>query len=477
MKNSFTFSSLVLVPVLAVLAACGGGGGGSSTTPATTTPTLQSIIVTPPSPTLAIGTSQLMTATAVYSDNKNTVLTTGVTWAAKGSAILNVFSNGTVTAKGIGTETVTATFGGVSGSTDVTVKAPWVGVVAAGLQTFARKADGTLYAWGSNQQGQLGDSTTTDRLVPTQVNGAVTTWAQVAVGDQFAVAIRKDGTLWSWGYNSNGQLGDGTTINHASPAKIGTATDWTFVAAGKRHAFAINKAGVLFGWGGNFNGQLGDGTTVGKLVPTKITVAGVTPVPVWLSVSAGETHTLGVTTALGLWGWGGNLYGQVGNAGFVDVTAPTKIGNGTATWTAVSAGAFHSSAIRADGTLFAWGLNTNGQVGNNGSLNQTTPVQVTPAANWAVVSAGGAHTMAVRTDGTLWGWGANDNGQLGDGLGLDTNTPNQIGTATNWSTVSAGALHTFGLRTDSSMWGWGNNSAGQLGNNTKTSSQTPVTLP
>ena len=434
MKKSFKFSSWLLVPLLVVLTACGGGGGGSSSTPAT--PVLKSIAVTPANPTIAIGT-----------------------------------------------DTITATVDTVSGSTTVTVQAPWSNVVAGGYQTLARKADGTLFGWGSNLRGQLGDSTTTDRTAPVPVSGGVTTWKQIAVGDQFAVAIRTDGTMWSWGNNQNGQLGDGTQVDHSIPAKVGgtTSSTWAFVAAGRSHVLAIDSKGVLWAWGRNFNGQLGDGTAVDRLVPTKIsagvsTGSGSTAVTaVWKSVSAGDAHSLGRLSDGTMYGWGNNTYGQAGNSGAVDVTTPSKIGS--LSWASVSAGANHSTAIRSDGTLFAWGLNANGQVGNNGSLNVTLPAQVGTANNWAVVAAGGLHTIAVRTDGTLWAWGANTEGQLGTGDGNDSPFPVQIGMAKNWSTVTAGTGHSFGLQTDGTLWGWGRNLEGQLGNGKNQLSPVPGNAP
>ncbi|WGG50654.1 Ig-like domain-containing protein [Rugamonas sp. DEMB1] len=202
MKKTFSLSSLVLVPVLAVLAACGGGGGGSSTTPTTpTTPTvtLTEIIVTPANPSITVGGSQQMIATGKYSDSKIAVLSTGVTWtAAKGGQVLKVFTNGLVTGAAVGSDTITATASGVSGGTVVTVRLPWVDVAAGGNQSFGRKADGTLFGWGSNLLGQLGDTTTIDRTSATPVAGGVTTWRQIAVGERHTVALRSDGSLWAW---------------------------------------------------------------------------------------------------------------------------------------------------------------------------------------------------------------------------------------------------------------------------------------
>lgn len=481
MKN-FKFSSLLLAPLFAVLAACGGGGGDSSTTPTTpATATLKSIAVTAPSTTIPIGTSQTMVATGTYSDGTTKVLNaaSGLTWSSKSgnATVAQVFSSGIVTGKSVGTETVNATQDSIVGSLAVTITSPWTMVSAGGYQTVARKADGNLYSWGSNIQGQLGDSSNTSRNAPVVVNAGAgtTTWRMVAVGDQFAVAIRTagtsttGGTLWAWGLNQNGQLGDGTTVSRAIPVQIGKDTDWAFVAAGKGHALAIKTSGILYSWGRNFNGQMGDGTVVSKLVPTKIGVA------TWLTVSAGETHTLGLQKDGSLWAWGGGASGQIGNAGTTE-SVPTPVKIGTSTWASVAAGAFHSMGIRADGTLWGWGANGSGQIGNNGTSQQSAPQQILTDNNWSVIAAGASHTMGVRTDGTLWGWGLNAEGQLGNG-DTDSSSPVRIGTGTTWVTVTAGAAHSFALKTDNTLWGWGRNQEGQLGNGSNVLSALPVNVP
>jgi len=483
MKNAYAFNlrHLLLIPLLAVLAACGGGGGGSASSgTTTTTPTLVSIAVTPANLTMAIGTTQQFVATGTFTDSSTSALSTGLTWGVKGSNI-TIGTTGIVTGKAVGPDTVTATVGTVVGSTPVTVNAPWRKVAAGGAHTVALKADGSLFSWGSNLQGQLGDGTNTDRVSPVQVQvtapttGTISPWTMVAAGEEHTVALRADGTLWAWGYNFYGQLGDGTNIDRNVPTRIGSGTGWVFVAAGKWHTIAIDKTGVLWAWGANFNGQLGDGTTAAKSVPTKIGAF-----TNWMSASAGATHTLAVRADGTLWAWGGNASGQVGNGSLVDLHAPLQIG--TSTWRAVAAGTLHSVAIRADGALFAWGSNGNGQVGNGLSTNATAPTQIskTNPSNWTAISAGAAYTVGVRTDGTLWAWGSNSDGQLGDGFGLDTNTPNQIGTVTNWSSaLSAGLFHAFGIRSDGTLWGWGRNVEGQQGNGDATGAAvpTPVNLP
>lgn len=482
MKITLKTTSLVLAPMLALLAACGGGSDNS--TPATTTPTLLSIAVTPATPTVAVGLTQQMTATGTYSDGKSAAITSGLTWSAKGTNISVLSATGLVTGKAIGSDTVTATVGTVSGSTTVNVRGQWDGISAGGNHTVGRRADGALYAWGWNRQGQIGDGSNADRTAPALVSattGVKLPWKQVAVGELHTLAIDTDGVLWAWGYNQNGQLGDGTTVDKNVPVKVGTAKDWVNIAAGKSHSMAINKSGVMFGWGRNFNGQLGDNSKIDRLVPTRVaTVTTGTPAATvtWTAVSAGATHTLARAMDGSLWVWGGNAKSQLGNNATADVQQPSKIG--TLTWVSVAAGGAHSLAIRSDGTLWAWGDNSSGQLGiptSNTAVTATTPTQVGTATNWSVIASGLAHSLALRTDGTLYGWGANSNGQVGNGSTVNVGTPTQIGNAITWVTVEAGLQHSVALQKDNTVWTWGRNTEGQLGNGTQTDVTAPAALP
>jgi hypothetical protein len=474
MKNTFSLKTLFLVPVLALLAACGGGGDGDSTTTPTTpttptAPTLVSLALAPAAPTLIVGGTQQMAATATYSDGKSSALTAGITWSVKGSN-LTVSTAGLVTAKALGTDTVTATVGSISGSANITVKGQWAAMAAGGRHTVARHLDGNLYAWGGNLQGQLGDNSTLARSKPVVVSGANTTWKQIASGEFHTLALRADGSLWGWGFNQNGQLGDGTSVNKLVPTKIGTGK-WLYIAAGKAHSLGIDDKGFLWAWGRNVNGQLGDGTVLPRLAPVKIGT------DTWTAVAAGDTHSMARRSDGTLWTWGGNATGQLGNGAVAgpDVLAPAQIG--TQSWASVSAGGGHSAAIRADGTLWTWGDNAAGQLGLNSTVGSAIPVQVLLAGtanNWSVVSAGVKHTLAIRTDGTLWAWGSNSNGQIGNNTLVDQVAPVQIGTSTGWTLVSAGGQHSIGMMLDNTLWSWGLNADGQLGNGQTTDQRVPV---
>ncbi|KQQ31046.1 hypothetical protein ASF61_17625 [Duganella sp. Leaf126] len=495
MKN-FTSPARWLAPLFALfavlLSACGGGGGGDSGGGGSTTPaavTLRSIAITAPSTTLIVnGATLTLTATGTYSDGTTKPLT-GLTWSTKsgGASVVQVTSAGIASGKAIGTDSIIATqaasttTAAVSASIDVTSIAPWTQVAAGGNQTIALKTDGNLYSWGRNLQGQLGDGSNSNRNTPVIVAGSTGVWKQVAMGDSFAVAIRTDGTLWSWGYNLFGQLGQGDQVPRMVPTQVGTAKDWTYVAAGKSHVVALRTSTASSGpavvslwvWGNNYASQLGDGKTVDLLVPTRLGTDS------WLAVAAGDAHTLAIRRSdQSLWTWGDNTYGQLGNGiTGTRVGVPTQVG--TANWSAVAAGSNHSLAIRNDdGVLFAWGAGESGQIGNNSTSAQSSPVQIGTGARWTQVAGGLSHSIGVRNDGTLWAWGRGADGQLGQTV-AGSLLPLQVGSLNTWKAVAAGANHSAALQTNGntlSLWTWGLNADGQLGNGSTASATAPVSI-
>ena len=350
----------------------------------------------------------------------------------------------------------------------------WKAVDTGASHTLAVSTAGNLYAWGKNNTGQLGDNTLVNRLVPTKI-GTSTAWASVAAGGQHSLAIQSDNSLWGWGDNSSGQVGDGTTVNRKVPVHLGAST-WIQIAAGTGHSLAIRSDGTLWSWGYNGHGQIGDNTIISRATPFQIG-NGYGNNLGWTTIAAGRDFSIATqvytstvtgppTEVRSSFAWGDNTNGNLGTGDTFDVLHPSEVltnVGASRSFVNPTAGDHHTLALQPDGTLWAWGSNLYGQLGDGTTTQQVRPVGVLPVHDWAVISAGRAHTLAVRKDGTLWAWGENTHGQVGDGTTTNRPSPVQIGTNTTWKTVSAGGSHSMAIRTDGTLWAWGSNSSGQLG--------------
>ena len=331
----------------------------------------------------------------------------------------------------------------------------------------------SAWSWGSNGYGQLGDGTTTSRSSPGIVAGGGVNWKQLESGDQSAAGIKTDGTLWTWGRDSYGVLGSGTTANRSSPATIvGGGTTWRSVEMGLNCA-AIKTDGTLWTWGYNGFGGLGDGTTSNRSSPVT-TLGGGTN---WKQVSGGNyAHMAAIKTDGTLWIWGSNTYGQLGDGTTSNRSSPvTTLGGGT-NWKQVALGHDDTAAIKTDGTLWTWGYNANGQLGNATTTSRRSPGTVAGGGtNWKQVVGATQNYCAIKTDGTLWTWGNNSNGQLGDGTISNRSSPvTTAGGGTNWKQVSCGYKCVLAIKTDGTLWSWGYNNTGKLGNGTTTDQSSPI---
>ena len=340
---------------------------------------------------------------------------------------------------------------------------------------FIRKDEynvGNLWAWSYNAYGQLGDNTVVNKSSPVQTITGGTNWKQLECGASHAAAIRADGTLWMWGRNADGQLGDNSITNKSSPVQTTAGgTNWKQVACGSNQTAAIKTDGTLWMWGTNGNGELGDGTTTSRSSPVQ-TVAGGTD---WKYVTSGHLVTAAVKTDGTLWLWGYNNYGQLGDNTRTSKSSPIQTIAGGTNWKSAAFG-YSVAAIKTDGTLWTWGQNNYGQLGDNTVVNKSSPVQTTAGGtNWKQVACGTNHTAAIKTDGTLWTWGLNNFGQLGDNTRTSKSSPAQTITGgTNWKQVACGHLVTAAVKTDGTLWLWGYNSLGQLGDNTTEDKSSPV---
>jgi alpha-tubulin suppressor-like RCC1 family protein len=291
-----------------------------------------------------------------------------------------------------------------------------VDIARSNQHSLVLKSDGTVWAWGANGNGQLGDGTYENRTTPVQVQDsrgeALNGIIKIATGYSYSLALKSDGTVWSWGDNEDNRALRGTAENNKNSAvqvqdSEGTPIgDITMISAGESHKLALKSDGTVWSWGANWDGQLGDGTT-GEYRNNPVQV-----------VDSEGTPLSGITT--------------------------------------ISAGASHSLALKSDGTAWAWGGNWDGQLGDGtDDESKNTPVQVqgsngTEFNDITMISAGAYHGLALKSDGTLWSWGNNGNGQLGDGTERNSKSnPVQVidseGTALSGITkISAGAEHNFG---------------------------------
>ena len=327
-----------------------------------------------------------------------------------------------------------------------------------------------LWGWGYNIRGILGDNTTTAKSSPIQTIAAGTNWKSVATGTYLTAAIKTDGTLWLWGENDYGQLGTNDITHRSSPIQtVSGGTNWKQVSCGSGHTAAIKTDGTLWTWGNNvLYGQLGDNTTTSRSSPVQ-TVSGGTN---WKQVSCGANHTAAIKTDGTLWLWGQGFNGQLGTSNNTNYSSPVQTVSGGTNWKQVSCGGSNTSAIKTDGTLWSWGLNANGQLGDNSSFPKSSPVQtISGGTNWKQVSISGPSTFAIKTDGTLWCWGQNNNGELADNTITHRSSPVQtISGGTNWKQVSCSVA----IKTDGTLWIWGSNDGGQLGDNTTTHRSSPI---
>jgi len=322
---------------------------------------------------------------------------------------------------------------------------------------LAVKDDGSLWAWGDNTHGQLGDGTTDPRYTPEKIMDSV---AYVAAGYDFSFAIKADGSLWAWGNNYYGQLGSGTTDDSYVPVKIMDSA--VAVSAGYAFTMAIKSDGTLWAWGNNDNGALGDGQVSDhSSVNDPASNDRHTPVKIMDSVvyvSTGVCDTMAIKTDGSLWAWGMNSYSVLGDGTSIDRSLPVKIMDSAAS---VSAGIYNTMAVKTDGSLWAWGVNIDGQAGDGSNNSQPSPIKVMDSVLSA--SAGANHRMAIKADGSLWAWGWGMGGVLGNGAAGDVDTLIPAKIMDSVTSVSASDNFTLALTSDGGLWAWGTNSSGQLG--------------
>jgi len=389
------------------------------------------------------------------------------------------------------------TYGGLGDTTTVNKSSPvqigtssWTMVAGRmGIIQDNSNGNGYIYAWGGNTVGELGINSVVNTSSPVQVNATTHNWYQVTQGVNFTLAIHDNKTLWSWGNNTGGQLGLGDQVHRSSPVQIG-ASSWSQVSAGVNHVLALDNNNVLYGWGNNANGQLGTNGSGGifenpVIITSLFTLAdeiawststGKPRTLSWTKVSAGYSNSFAIRSDSKLFAWGLNTTGQLGLNDIIHRSSPVQVG--TSNWSGIAAGVSHTYAIRSDGLLFIWGSNTNGQLGLNDLVHRSSPVQI-GSSSWSFVpSIGGiaTSTFAITLDGKLYGWGLNNYGQLGVNDIIARSSPVQVGTGNSWTLVSAEINTTLAIRTDSKLFAWGYGGASQLGDGTTQHRSSPVQI-
>ncbi|MGW0736598.1 RCC1 domain-containing protein [Streptomyces sp. NPDC002851] len=336
---------------------------------------------------------------------------------------------------------------------------------------------GTVWAWGDNTFGQVGDGTTTHRSLPVQVPG-LDGVAQLAGGGGHTVVRRHDGTVLAWGRNDYGQAGDGTTDHRSAPVPVTGLPKVKTIVGGGGHTLALLDDGTVKAWGHNGRGEAGDTTTDNRTEAVTVTDLANVAAVAW-----GGGHSVALRADGTVWAWGHNLFGGLGDGSTDTRLAPVRTLEIDGV-TEVVGGGGHTLALREDGTLWAWGRNDRGQVGDGTTETRLTPVPVQGLDDVKVRSfiCGYFHSLLVDEDGTLWAWGNNDSGQLGDGTTTNRSLPQRVEGLPPVAAVAGGGGrnefgpggHTLVLGQDNTLWAFGLNDAGQLGDGTTENRTRPV---
>ena len=357
--------------------------------------------------------------------------------------------------------------------------------VGTGFTFQSKYTLNSLYGWGKNGIGAVGANSGTYYSSPVQVPGV--TWK--ALGNKTgytsyaSLASKTDGTLWIWGRNSYGELGQNSTVHRSSPVQLpGTTwgTTYSTMSSGYQAVYNVKTNGTFWSWGYNYSGELGHNNRTKYSSPTQVGSD-----TTWAKVYGGFNCAMAIKTDNTLWVWGTNQHGQLGinqPHGYM-TSSPTQV---PGTWARMANGFVANYGIRTDGTLWAMGSANYGKLGNNTGgtpARRSSPVQI-PGTNWSYVKGGYYGAMATKTDGTLWVWGGNDRGQIGDNTAVQRSSPTQVGSSTDWDGSAIGKLGGGGtpgcfgaVKTDGTLWAWGSNTDGGLGQNSRTGYSSPVQIP
>jgi alpha-tubulin suppressor-like RCC1 family protein len=426
-----------------------------------------------PTFTVASGTYPAGQIVAIASGTPNATIRYTVTGVAP-TANDPVFVPGSTLTLGDYTLTATAFKTGYTTSATATATYQVTGdvtqprIAAGDTHTLVVKRDGTVWGFGSNGWGYLGDNSTTTRSLPVRAAG-VTGIKGVAAGFQHSLAVGLDGRVYSWGNNTSGQQGDGATIGYRTvPWPVPAVTNAVAVAAGSNHSLALTNTGQVYAWGANANGQLGLGNTT--VQPTPTLIPGLSDIA---GIAAGDTHSLAWTNAGVLYAWGNNGNGRLGDNSTTQRTSPVVVAGITGVAEA-EAGKSHSIARTTNGQVWTWGRNVEGQLGLGNTTDKWIPTQVTFFTTATAIGAGYDHSLASQGNNT-YVWGKNNSSQVGDGLTGNRTSPYATSFGASVQ-LAGGSLHSVALDTSGTVWTWGGNSLNQLGNGTTTTGTAPIPI-
>ena len=368
-----------------------------------------------------------------------------------------------------------------------------MGLTWYGKETFSINEESySIWSYGANDYGTLGQNNRTKYSSPIQI-GSGTDWKFIGnsegqtsnVGQHLSSAIKTDGTLWTWGNDAYGALAQNTQgVNLSSPTQVpGT---WSKISNSGYGSLtgAVKTDGTLWTWGYNFYGQLGHNIGVPWPGPNADlgTVSSPTQVPgtTWENIHAGNQGFMAKKTDGTMWGWGQNTSGNLGQNNIVKYSSPTQVGSGT-DWSDVQAGQFNTVALKTDGSLWTWGIGQDGGGGQNSTTTYSSPLQVGTDTTWNTISAGYYSVLATKTDGTLWSWGSNTYGKLGlpDGNQVSgrRSSPTQVGTGTDWVNGVSMRYGGVAFKNNGTAWSWGRGYGGVLGQNDQTDRSSPTQVP
>ncbi len=334
--------------------------------------------------------------------------------------------------------------------------------------TYILKEDGTAWAWGKNPYGEIGDGTINERHIPGEIMG-LSDVVEINGGASRSIALQSDGSLWTWGRNNRGQLGNGTWDEKHAPVNIWGTSDVVAVTGQATGYFtiALKGDGTVWAWGDNDYGQLGDGTIDDRNVPGP--VPGLSGV---IAIDAGWGHVIALKSDGTVWTWGYNSYGQIGDGTNDDRLTPFQV-SGLTNVVEIEGGA-GGYALKENGEIWVWGLNDHGQLGDGTIDSKDTPVMISSISGVKQIETMDGATAFLKHDGTVWTVGWNDSGRLGDGTTVEKHNPVQVVGLSNIIAIATGFHHGIALESDGTIWTWGRNTYGELGDGTTIDRYTPV---